>query len=205
VSRDSRSACSVSTQRSSFGFVLREGRGLPCGQSARFGFGYVASVEDLIMSPQLAARGFFRVIDHPGCRPRGPPRPAVRARYAVGAMHAPLLGEHTEEVLGESASPHALTALPLKRRAATLCGPCTGYVSSTSPRSGPPRAAMTLADLGAEVIKIESRDRAGPARAPAGGEGASERQLQRRRARRTCIGEEAYYARPAIGARSEGL
>jgi crotonobetainyl-CoA:carnitine CoA-transferase CaiB-like acyl-CoA transferase len=62
---------------------------------------YVHTMEDLLNSDQLAARGFIQRIDHPVAGEAaypGPPWWLGPDAWAPG--RAPLLGEHTTEVLG---------------------------------------------------------------------------------------------------------
>ena len=63
----------------------------------------VVSAEDVLDSPQLAARGYFEAVDHPVAGTIRVPGPGVRWQRRTGAMHArpaPLLGEHNDDVLG---------------------------------------------------------------------------------------------------------
>jgi len=72
------------------------------GQRRRLAFGYLASMDEALESPQLAARGFFEEIDHPvvgAQRYAGAPfRPQATPPRQT---RAPLLGEHADEVLCE--------------------------------------------------------------------------------------------------------
>ncbi|MBI4498173.1 MAG: CoA transferase [Chloroflexi bacterium] len=70
------------------------------GQAMGFAFGYVATTEDLFKSPQLRARDFFVEIDHPATGPlMYPGAPYQMSESTWRWDHAPLLGEHNEEVL----------------------------------------------------------------------------------------------------------
>jgi formyl-CoA transferase len=66
-------------------------------------FGYAATPPDLFEVEQLRYRGFFEEIEHPVA---GRARyPTVAAKFSAGLWelgHAPLLGEHTDEVLSEA-------------------------------------------------------------------------------------------------------
>jgi crotonobetainyl-CoA:carnitine CoA-transferase CaiB-like acyl-CoA transferase len=68
-------------------------------QSFGLPFGYVATAPDMLASPQLRAREFYKEIEHPvaGKLPY-PGAPFGMSKTPFGFTHAPLLGEHTEEV-----------------------------------------------------------------------------------------------------------
>jgi benzylsuccinate CoA-transferase BbsF subunit len=116
----------------------------------------VAEVAEL---PHLRERGFWRTVSHPvlgEVRTLGPP---VRLPACPGGASraAPLLGEHRAEVLAE-ASDARLRRAPVQpaERALPLAGVRVanfgwGWLG--------PVAGQTLAWLGAEVYKIESRAR----------------------------------------------
>jgi formyl-CoA transferase len=62
---------------------------------------YVHTMEDLLNSDQLEARGFIQRIDHPVAGEAAYPGPPWwLGPYAWAPGRAPLLGEHTTEVLG---------------------------------------------------------------------------------------------------------
>ena len=66
--------------------------------------GPVNSLEDLLADPHLAGQGLIRRVDHPSegeTLEVGPPARFSRSPAAV-RRPAPLLGEHTVEVLGEA-------------------------------------------------------------------------------------------------------
>jgi len=67
-----------------------------CGAPA----GAVYSPEELVNSPQLRARGFFALIDHPEAGEIEYPSAPYRLSKTPWAIHrpAPLLGEHNEEI-----------------------------------------------------------------------------------------------------------
>ncbi len=63
---------------------------------------FVHDMADLLASPQLAARGFLREIDHPAAGPLVYPGPPFVMSETPGRIErAPLLGEHTAMVLRE--------------------------------------------------------------------------------------------------------
>ena len=69
------------------------------GQSGGQNFGYVASPEDMLNSPQLRDRGYYVEVDHPVAGTLtypGAPYKMSAAPWQPG--RAPLLGEHDEEV-----------------------------------------------------------------------------------------------------------
>jgi crotonobetainyl-CoA:carnitine CoA-transferase CaiB-like acyl-CoA transferase len=71
-------------------------------QSAGYFCGAINSMEDVFNDPHLAAREFFAEVDHPVAgtlRYPGPPFKMTESPWRAG--RAPLLGEHTLEVLGE--------------------------------------------------------------------------------------------------------
>lgn len=69
------------------------------GQSYHMPWSYVASVEDLVNSPQYKARGFFTEIDHPQAGKQLYPTMPVRFGDEAPVLgRAPLLGEHNAEV-----------------------------------------------------------------------------------------------------------
>jgi formyl-CoA transferase len=70
-------------------------------QELRSVAGYVATVEDLLASGQLAARQFFQAIDHPGARTAIYPGAPFRIQGDPWRhIRAPLLGEHNSERYG---------------------------------------------------------------------------------------------------------
>jgi crotonobetainyl-CoA:carnitine CoA-transferase CaiB-like acyl-CoA transferase len=70
-------------------------------QSLRSIAGYVATTADLYRSPQLLARGFFQLIDHPVAGPASYPGFPFRVGDQPWMQfRAPLLGEHNEAIYG---------------------------------------------------------------------------------------------------------
>lgn len=67
--------------------------GVPCS--------YVFDTMDFFTDPHLTERGFIVDVDHPVNGPMTLMRQPLRMRGAVEQQRAPLLGEHTDEVLSE--------------------------------------------------------------------------------------------------------
>lgn len=64
-------------------------------QALKVPAGMVATVEDLLESPQYAARGFWQTVEHPATGPLRYPGPGYRiSGYSPPPQRAPLLGEH---------------------------------------------------------------------------------------------------------------
>ncbi len=115
----------------------------------------VYSVTEAAEHPHLRERGYLTEFDHPlmgRVRTLAPPFPL--AAGSASRAPAPMLGQHTEDVLGESRAPHrsvprSAVRLPLEGvRVANF-----GWVWAG------PVAGQTLSMLGAEVYKVESRAR----------------------------------------------
>ena len=83
------------------------------GQEHGLGFAYVASMEDILEMEQLVARDYFVELEHPVAGALRYPGPPIGAGLKLGGggsdpgvdawvhRRAPLLGEHTREVLAE--------------------------------------------------------------------------------------------------------
>jgi crotonobetainyl-CoA:carnitine CoA-transferase CaiB-like acyl-CoA transferase len=72
------------------------------GQARRLAFGYLATLPEVLESPQHNARGYFEEIDHPVTGKQkycGPPFKLSETPWRT--VRAPLLGEHNEEIYGE--------------------------------------------------------------------------------------------------------
>ena len=131
----------------------------------------VLTMDEVLESPHLQARDWFRTVDHPRAgRHRYPGPPVLLHGSPLKITRpAPLLGQHTTEILNESPPPpRHKSPSPVKgegrgegpsddREPTTpLCG--VRIVDLGSAWAGP-MAGQILADMGAEVIKVESRAR----------------------------------------------
>jgi crotonobetainyl-CoA:carnitine CoA-transferase CaiB-like acyl-CoA transferase len=120
----------------------------------------------VILDAQFASRGYWVTQDGPGTGPFRVPGLPFRASVGLLAQHrrpAPLLGQHNEELLapGRPAAPkraQSRTWTPSLPRLADL-----NVLSFGTAIAGNVSATM-LSELGADVVKIEARDRPEPLR-----------------------------------------
>jgi crotonobetainyl-CoA:carnitine CoA-transferase CaiB-like acyl-CoA transferase len=124
------------------------------------------TVADMLTDPNFVAREFFHTIDHPSTGPAQYPGWHFRLHMDDGPMpprrRAPLLGEHTEEVLAElKASSTAAVEVSTDTLGEKLPLEGLRIVDLTVVWAGP-YATMHLADWGAEVIRVESRQHLAP-------------------------------------------
>jgi crotonobetainyl-CoA:carnitine CoA-transferase CaiB-like acyl-CoA transferase len=123
----------------------------------------ISDIHDLADSPQLAARDFFDTVGAGGRRRTMP------ARWASGSIEvtelrrpAPLLGEHTDEVLREWSSANHIVAQPGDAHDEL---PLAGLkVADFSWVVAGPVVGRALADFGATVVRVESSKRVETAR-----------------------------------------
>ena len=122
----------------------------------------VATVEEVVKSPQLAAREYWHALDHPElgvamCYP-GP-----FARFSETPItyrrRPPTIGEHNQEILSDSAHP-IFSARPRTTPALTNQLPLSGLkiVDLFWAMAGP-ASTRALADYGATVVRVESKRR----------------------------------------------
>ena len=127
-------------------------------QKWRVPFGLVPSLEELFHLPPHVERNFFQTVNHPKCGAvKIPGVPFKSTTTEIEITRAPLLGEHTQEVLNELADFESTQDEP---RIDTNPLPLKGVrVVDLSMFFAGPVAAQLCADAGAEVIKVESVQR----------------------------------------------
>ena len=125
----------------------------------------VLTMDEVLESPQLNARRWFRQIDHPRAGTFRYPGPPVRLHGSPMrvARPAPTLGQHNAEILGQLAGRPAPEPATPHEPHPGASGPTPALagvriVDLGSAWAGP-MAGQLLADMGAEVIKVESRAR----------------------------------------------
>lgn len=138
------------------------------GQALHVPFGEALTVEQAVRSPQLVARGFFRPVDGAPDRVR---LPGGLSRFAVTPLPAPTapVDATVAEVLASWARARAA------RVGVPVAGPVDGapqlpleglrVLDFTHVLAGP-FATRILADLGADVVKLQTDDRCQGAYAP---------------------------------------
>ncbi len=124
----------------------------------------VLTMDEVLASPHLQARDWFREVDHPQAGRYRYPGPLVRLHGSPSKITrpAPLLGQHTTEILNRE-SPSPLTGEgwgegDSDAQEPTIALHGVRILDLGSAWAGP-MAGQLLADMGAEVIKVESRAR----------------------------------------------
>ena len=126
-------------------------------QELRLPFTEVLTPAEILSDPHLEDRDFLVEIEHPVApTARQPGAPARMSATPWRTARAPLLGEHTDEVLGELGSVTADTDVAA-RFGGSKRRPLEGVrVLELSTAVAGPVAGCVFADMGAEVLKIES-------------------------------------------------
>ncbi len=131
----------------------------------------VLTMDEALETPQLQSREWFREVEHPHAGTLRYPGPPVRLHGSPLKVTrpAPMLGQHNAEVFGElgaqrqAPAPNEMRGKPPEDRRhqenrKSLALQDVRVVDLGSAWAGP-MAGQLLADMGAEVIKVESRAR----------------------------------------------
>jgi crotonobetainyl-CoA:carnitine CoA-transferase CaiB-like acyl-CoA transferase len=129
----------------------------------------INDMRQLLEHPHLADRGFFERVEHPVAGTWTYPGAMWKFSETPWQLgrRAPLLGEHTEEVLAEWAPPPPQKSVSRASAAPRLPLEGVRVLAFTWVWAGP-HAGMQLAHLGADVIRVESTLRMDTLRAGVG-------------------------------------
>ncbi|MGE3856893.1 MAG: CaiB/BaiF CoA transferase family protein [Dehalococcoidia bacterium] len=144
------------------------------GSEVRAPFSRILTPRELYEWPHLAEIGFWKQVDHPRLGRHPLPSGPIQfdgtqpGSYRGENRRAPLLGEHTDAVLAEAPRPTSTPApTPEGQEAPAL--PFAGLrVVDVSQVWAGPYATRLLADMGAEVVKIEGPTYPDPIRTMSG-------------------------------------
>jgi crotonobetainyl-CoA:carnitine CoA-transferase CaiB-like acyl-CoA transferase len=138
-------------------------------------FSMIPTPHQLLNWPGLTAIGFWKTVEHPvlGEHPMPSGPIAFNEGYRGDLRAAPRLGEHTGQVLGELAELGARADASTPRGQAALPLDGVRVVDMTAVWAGP-YGTRFLADMGAEVIKVEGPSFADPVRTMTGARQAPE-------------------------------